>query len=129
MKQIILYISLLFLLSKENLYSQCNANYEFAQYCGTEIHRNGLDPTSPGLTFSDDCAPPWMPSHGSPQIMWINFNPSYLYTPSSHPIWNVAYMWAKHYSGSTPSGGRDRGEGILAPFSFIHNQTYRVAVK
>jgi hypothetical protein len=122
MKAIIIYISLLLLLAKGNLNAQCVPNNEFAQYCGTQINGSG-DCNPPCYTFSDVCVPGWMRSHGTPEIMWINFGvPSYLYNPTNRPQWNVAYMWANQDQGA-------RGEGIVSYYNFTKNFTYKVLVR
>jgi hypothetical protein len=108
------------------LYAQCVQNNDFTQYCGVEIHKDGAT----GATFADDCVPGWMPSHGSPQIKWINFD-NILPPPhnqTDRPQWNAAYMWAGY---STDGQGHDgaRGEGIIAAYQFKHFHTYTVAIK
>src|SRR5690606_29745628 len=88
--------------------------------CGSNnIYKDG----SP--TFSDNCVPGWMPSHGTPQLTWINFNKFQFpnATPSSHPEWYVIYMWANDDDNKT------RGEGILAPFTFKQGNTYKIAIR
>jgi hypothetical protein len=99
---------LLSLLITRHLQAQCIQNPEFAQTCGATITKDN------GETFSDNCVPGWMPSHGRPQI-----KPN---TPNS--ITNVMYMWA-HDNGDQ----RTRGEGILAPFTFTKHSKYQVTIK
>jgi hypothetical protein len=108
---------LMFATMKNSAFGQCLTNAEFAQYCGTEIYKNN-DPT-----FADDCVPGWKPSHGTPQIKWINFTPSAGWTQATKPVWNAAYMWAEH-DEDVPT--RCRGEGILANFAFKKDYTYKV---
>jgi hypothetical protein len=125
------YISLLlifFSFIPRSIYCQCIQNNEFNQYCGTEIQRG--DVLHGGPSFSDQCLPGWMPSHGTPQIMWVNFdnvNPP-LHNPTDRPDWYVAYMWARY---TDQGGGRpgSRGEGILATYQFKRNHTYLITIK
>ncbi|MEI9945322.1 MAG: T9SS type A sorting domain-containing protein [Chitinophagaceae bacterium] len=108
MKRIIFCIGTLFFLIEQDLNAQCNENQNFSNYNEQIIVRDGGD------TFCDDCAPPWMPSHGTPQIFseapWPNTN-------------KIAYMWSDKYDEGT------RGEGILAAYPFKRNYKYNVSIR
>jgi hypothetical protein len=102
MKNIILYLSLLFLLSAQNVRGQCLENPDFAEYCGTTSTVNGCQ------YFNTPCVTNWKRSHGTPQIM-----------TASPAALNAAYMWSAN----------SIGEGLFASYSIVSGDHYTILLR
>lgn len=107
MKHIILYISLLFLLSSNYGYGQCLVNGDFEQqFCNSSVHFGTC------YTFDAGCVPNWTRSHGTPQIISLQ-NGKQFYS---------AYMWARTVNSTL------QGEGLFASFDFLAHHAYKITV-
>ena len=108
MKALIIYLSLLFLISSDCLYAQCFVS-TFATACTNAISIDGCP------TWTDNCGDGWIRSHGTPNIG------TYQYERKGQILTGyLAYMWSK---SSTD------GEGMFTPYLFKKGHSYDVSIQ